>query len=41
MKITRTTLKSFIKKNSDNLFVKVESSFDGMTDCVQRVDGEF
>lgn len=41
MKITRATLKSFIKKNEGNLFVKVESAFDGMTDCVQRVDGEF
>ena len=37
MKITRTSLKSFIK-NNDNLFVKVKSDFDGMTDCVQYKD---
>lgn len=41
MKITRATLKSFIKKNQDNLFVKVKSSFDGMTDCVQEVEDNF
>jgi len=34
-KITRATLKSFIKKNKCQLYVKVVSSFDGMTDCVQ------
>ena len=38
MKITRTTLKSFIKKNKDNLFVKVKSSFDGMIDGVRDVE---
>jgi len=41
MKITRATLKSFIKKNKDNLFIKVNSSFDGMTDCVQEVEDNF
>lgn len=41
MKITKATLKSFIKKNKDNLFIKVTSSFDGMTDCVQRVEDNF
>lgn len=41
MKITRATLKSFIKKNQDNLFIKVTSSFDGMTDCVQEVEDNF
>ena len=41
MKITRATLKSFIKKNQDNLFIKVTSSFDGITDCVQEVEDNF
>ena len=36
-KITRATLKSFIKKNQDNLFVLTEMDFDGMTDCVSNV----
>ena len=35
-KITLATLKSFAKRNSDKLFVKSISSFDGMTDCVER-----
>lgn len=39
MKITRATLKSFIKNNQ--VFIKVKSSFDGMTDCVQSVADEF
>jgi hypothetical protein len=34
-KITMATLKSFIKK-SESLFVLSESSFNGMTDCVER-----
>lgn len=34
-KITKSTFKSFVRKNEGNLFVKKESSFDGMTDCVQ------
>lgn len=33
-KITMATLKSFINK-AQSLFVLCESSFDGMTDCVQ------
>jgi len=35
-KITLATLKSFAKRNSDKLFVKSISSFDGMTDCVEQ-----
>ena len=35
-KITLATLKSFAKRNSDKLFVKNISSFDGMTDCVEE-----
>jgi len=31
--ITRATVKSFIKKNKENLFINVTSSFDGMVDC--------
>lgn len=27
-----TTVKSFVKKNHGNMFIKVRSSFDGMTD---------
>tara|TARA_R110000822_G_scaffold308177_1_gene435888 strand:+ start:164 stop:529 length:366 start_codon:yes stop_codon:yes gene_type:complete len=33
-KITLATIKSFIKKNKDNLYIKTESSFNGMTDGV-------
>ena len=35
-KITKATFRSFINKNRAKLFVKVLSSFDGMTDCVQQ-----
>jgi len=31
-KITKATLKSFINKNRDNLYLKVKSSFDGSVD---------
>ena len=34
-KITLATLKSFIRKNESSMMIKVCSSFDGMTDCVQ------
>jgi len=42
-KITRATIKSFILREmkNKNLYVKVKSSFDGMTDCVQDVKDEF
>ena len=33
-KITRATIKSFIRKNKDNLYIKTQSSFNGMTDGV-------
>jgi len=33
-KPTLATLKSFIKKNADNLYIKKQSRFDGMQDCV-------
>lgn len=35
-KITMATVKSFIKNNSVDLYLKVESSFDGMVDCVMQ-----
>ena len=42
-KITRSTIKSFVVRElkNDNLYVSVKSSFDGMTDCVQRVEDNF
>lgn len=33
-KITKATLKAFIRKNAGNLMIKNESSFDGMQDMV-------
>jgi hypothetical protein len=38
-KITKATFKSFINKNKTNLLLKVDSSFDGMSDCVQSISG--
>ena len=37
MKTTRATIKKFIKQafEKDSLFIKNESSFSGMTDCVE------
>jgi len=40
-KPTLATLKSFIKRNDKNLYIKVKSSFDGMVDCVMPVEDEF
>jgi hypothetical protein len=40
-KITLSTVKSFIRKNSENLFINVNASFDGMQDCVTSVNGGF
>lgn len=37
-KITRTTFKTFIARNRDRLMIRTESSFNGMTDCVQRTE---
>ena len=37
-KITRATVKSFIRNNADRLQVRFRGSFDGMTDCVQNVE---
>jgi hypothetical protein len=38
-KTTIATLKSFIKKNQGKLYIKKKSSFDGMTDCVEAIEG--
>ena len=40
-KITKATFRSFIRKNSDRLFVKERSRFDGMIDCVADVADTF
>ncbi len=40
-KPTIATVKSFIRKNADNAFINVKSSFDGMTDSVEQLDGGF
>ena len=36
---TKTTFKSFVKKNAANLLLKVNSEFDSMSDCVRTADG--
>ncbi len=33
-RITRATVKSFIKKHADNLYIDVRGSFDGMDDAI-------
>lgn len=40
-KITLSTVKSFIRKNSDSLLINIESHFDGMQDCVASVNSGF
>ena len=42
-KITLATVKSFIKKahSSKGLYVKIKSSFNGMTDGVDQVEDKF
>ena len=40
-KITLATLKSFVRKNQGKLFVKVQSSFDGMQDMVTETKDNF
>lgn len=42
MRVTRATLKSFIRKNEGKLLVSCRSSFDGMVDgCVDASDKSF
>ena len=40
-KITKATLKSFVRRNDGKLFVNVKSSFDGMTDGCESRNGGF
>jgi hypothetical protein len=40
-KVTLSTIKSFLKKNQGQILIKVDSKFDGMTDCVERVNDGF
>lgn len=40
-KTTIATVKSFIRKNANNAYINVKSSFDGMTDCVESISGGF
>lgn len=40
-RITKSTIKSFIRKNANDLFINVKSSFDGMTDCCESCAGGF
>ena len=40
-KITIATLKSFAKRNQENIYYKITSDFDGMTDCVQAVNSRW
>lgn len=40
MKATKSTLKSFIRKNTGNIYINIKSSFDGMIDgCAYYNDG--
>lgn len=40
-KITKATFRSFIKRNHANLYVKIESTFDGTQDSIDIVLDEF
>ncbi len=40
-KITIATVKSFLKKYSENVFINVKSRFDGMTDGTEQLHGGF
>lgn len=40
-KITLATVKSFIKKNKENLFINVKSRFSGMTDGLENHNNGF
>ena len=39
MKITRATLKSFIRTNANGLYINQTSNFDGRVDCVMPTNG--
>jgi hypothetical protein len=40
-RITKATIKSFIKKNKNNLYLKVKRVFDGMIDGERDVKDDF
>jgi hypothetical protein len=40
-KITLATVKSFMRKNADNLWTKTMTSFDGMIDCVSKAETDW
>jgi len=40
-KITLATIKSFIRKNREKLWISNRSDFDGMVDCVMECSGEW
>lgn len=40
-RITLATIKKFIRENSNDLYAKCTSSFDGMTDCVEKRNEDF
>lgn len=40
-KITLSTLKAFAKRNENNIFTRTDSRFDGMSDMVENVKGEW
>jgi hypothetical protein len=40
-KITKATIKKFIRDNKENLNINVKSKFDGMYDCAMPLDGGF
>jgi len=37
-KITAATFKAFVKRNSENLFIRNLSDFDGNSDCIESVE---
>lgn len=40
-RVTLATFKSFLRKNEGKLFIKVKSEYDGMTDGIEQVKGDF
>lgn len=40
-KITIATLKAFAKRNEGKIYSKEQSSFDGITDCVEQTKGQW
>lgn len=40
-KITLATIKAFVRRNRDQLWISNGSSFDGMVDCVMECSGKW